>query len=127
MSEQESNVCAICGGLTRIAYTIEFRECMPHSISVDPSQVVVPHMRLCPGHPEPVPTPDGKLSHLTQSAIAYWLRGLRKGFGVDLNDIYADREPSEQDWLRALQELYDLSDGSEEVLELQRLAKEQEQ
>jgi hypothetical protein len=71
MSEQESNVCAICGGMLRIDYTIEFRECMPHSISVEPNQVVVPGMRLCPGHPEPAPKHDGKLDEDGSATVWY--------------------------------------------------------
>jgi hypothetical protein len=65
-----------------------------------------------------------ELSPLTRQIIAYLLRGWRKGFGVDMNDL-REWASSEEEWLHTLQELYDLSDGSEEVPELQRLAKGQ--
>ena len=63
MSE-ENNVCEICGGWLRIAYTIEFRKCTPHSISVDPNPAPAP-FKLCPGHPEPVEKHDGNLDEST--------------------------------------------------------------
>ncbi len=78
-----------------------------------------------PRNREPAPKHDSELSPLTGSIIACLLRGYRKGFGVNLTEL-EEWAHSEEEWLRTLQELYDLSDGTEEVLELQRQAKEQE-
>jgi hypothetical protein len=55
--EQESNpiavggenICPQCGGLLKIEYIVEFNQCLPHSLRIEPT--LPPIVRLCPGHP----------------------------------------------------------------------------
>ena len=124
MSEQENNLCETCGGLKRIAYTIEFRECAPHSISVNPGQFTAP-FKLCPGHPEPTPKHDGGLGndlrvHYDDNLDDPWdlaNKATYKGVRVSNPYGYMPLTPAQAllllAWLR------------QEEVKLQRLAKEQ--
>lgn len=54
MSEQESNICVICGGVKRIEYVIGFEEGRPRDMRLNaPESLPETGWRLCPGHPEP--------------------------------------------------------------------------
>lgn len=63
MSEQESTICAVCGGVKRVDWTISFEKCYPVEMRFDPA-TLAENGRLCPGHPEPAqmnwisPTPQ---------------------------------------------------------------------
>lgn len=64
MSEQESNVCTVCGGILQIEYVIGFRQCVPHEMRIVNKEEVVGDgpLRMCPGHPaEPEQRHDGNL------------------------------------------------------------------
>lgn len=68
MSEPESNVCVVCGGMKRIEYTISFEECAPREVRVGPGDsLLTKGWRLCPGHPEP----EQKQGDLTEVCQLY--------------------------------------------------------
>lgn len=123
MSKQENDICPICGGRKRIAYTIEFRELSPHSISVDPSQMST-QFKLCPGHPEPAQRHDGWLGpnaeglaphvrHATDPWINKPMVRIEQANHPSM-DLFPHQALSLRDWL------------IQESAELERLAKEQE-
>lgn len=60
-----------------------------------------------------------ELSPLTRWLIGYWLRGLRKGFGVDLDDVRMDvfdaRMNGQVEWEQTIRELWVLSDRDERL------------
>lgn len=114
MSEQESSSCGICGGWKRIAYTIEFRECVPHSISVDPNTVIAP-FKLCPGHREPAQKQDygGKLDEQGDYTASLWSNGV----DIDRPSQHVELSPAQ-----ALSLLAWLEQNREK---LQQMAKEQ--
>lgn len=49
VDESQDNICKICGGALRIAFTITFEQCRPHSLREEIKQSL-PAYRLCPGH-----------------------------------------------------------------------------
>jgi len=124
---EESNVCEICGGWLRIAYTIEFRQCTPYSISVDP-QVAPAPFKLCPGHPEPATKHDGHLDDMQSGGmvVQHYLHQYRDGTQNRVR-IVEDRGPYTQPFsMNPIQSLSLRDWLIQEAPELERLAKEQE-
>lgn len=79
MSEQESNVCEICGGVKRIEYVIGFEEGRPRDMRVESPSLLEGEWRLCPGHPEPAQKHDGRLDEdyqVYQSNGAWGVEGM---------------------------------------------------
>lgn len=60
MNEQENNICALCGGVKRVDWTISFEQCHPVEMRFDPASLAG-DWRLCPGHPEPAQHHNGRL------------------------------------------------------------------
>ncbi len=46
------NICAQCGGILRLEYTIVFEQCSPHEIRLNLDNEPDRPIRLCPGHRE---------------------------------------------------------------------------
>lgn len=72
MSQQESNVCSLCGGLNRVEYVITFAEARPCEV-----RIVVPDSssldwHLCPGHPKPEQRHGGFLDEMHEYEVSYW-------------------------------------------------------
>lgn len=120
MSEQENEVCEICGRVKRVVWSIAFEQCHPVEMRFDPA-MLAGNWRLCPGHPDPAQKHDGILdarsSHFR--SVLLTSEGDRQvvimddtfdGFGITPKQALSLR-----DWL------------IQESPELERLAKEQGQ
>lgn len=120
MSEQESNICAICGGVKRVYWTISFEECHPVDVRFDPASLAS-NWRLCPGHPEPATKHDGSLQ--PASRVYHDVDGLRRPV-VRIDGEY-QTGPEDTVELSPHQALSLLAWLKQEEPELERLAKEQ--
>lgn len=123
MSE-ESNVCAICGGVKRVDWTISFEECHPVEMRFDPASLVG-DWRLCPGHPTPAQQHDGFLDEKHEYEVSYWQKESKTPkIYIEETDMVKD-EP-EFVAISPAQALSLLAWLKQEEAEIQRLPKEQE-
>lgn len=131
MSEQESNVCTICGGTKRVDWTISFEECRPVEMRFDPA-TLAGNWRLCPGHPEPEQKHNGNLDDRPQHDDYHASVEIQEDWGLcdgsKIVEIYGGRGDCEncRVLLEPVQALSLLVWLKQEIPELERLTKEQE-
>lgn len=122
MSE-ESNVCAICGGMKRIEYVIGFEEGRPHDMRVEsPSLLPEGGWRLCPGHPEPVTAHDGFLDEKREYEVSWWQKQ-SEAPRIYIEETSTVKDEPEFVGITPAQALSLLAWLKQEEPELQRLAK----